>query len=73
MTTFLESRDDMAWLADTHCPDARNHVCAIIHGNEDFPDEIRLYARNHVDCKPTIYRWNGEAYFLTERGEQKSQ
>lgn len=44
----------MAWLAETYYKAAKSYACAILYGNEDAPDKIELYARNHVACKPTV-------------------
>lgn len=54
MMKFLETAEDMAWLAEVHHTGAAAYACAILHGNEDAPERIELYARNHVACKPTV-------------------
>jgi hypothetical protein len=54
MIVFLETPEDMAWLVEMHCAVARNYACAILHGNEDSPNKIELFARNDVRCKPTV-------------------
>lgn len=53
-TTFLENPVDMQWLSEVHYKAAYQYKCAIVYGNMDAPDKIELYARNNVDCKPTI-------------------
>jgi hypothetical protein len=60
MTTFLETPEDMAWLADVHTPLARAYLCAILHGNEDAPNKVELFAANHYKCKPTVLAPNEE-------------
>jgi hypothetical protein len=70
MTRFIDSADDMKWLAEVHTPLAAAHVCAIIQGNEDMPDKIMLYKRNHVDCKPTVLELQDDyTYKVTQQGE----
>ena len=51
---FIESAEDMEWLAEVHSPIAREYKYAIVHGNEDCPEKVFLYARNHYRCKPTV-------------------
>jgi len=58
--TLLETKEDMEWLAeivsDRGGPGniVKKYPCAIIHGNEDSPTKIELYAENHHKCKPTV-------------------
>jgi hypothetical protein len=58
MTTFLESKEDLKWLSDVHYKAAILYACAILHGNEDAPSKVELFARNHFKCKPTILEAN---------------
>lgn len=50
----LEEQEDMDWLAEVHCKIAKGYACAILHGNEDSPSRVELYARNHYKCPPTV-------------------
>lgn len=65
--TFLESPEDMAWIAELYEPTASSYACAILYGNEDWPDKIELYATNHHKCRPTIVMMSdsGQAYVHT--------
>ena len=50
-----EAFDNMTWLAEVHLPiAAAGFVCAILYGNEDCPDRVELFARNHYKCKPVV-------------------
>lgn len=54
-TTWLDTEEDMEWLAVAHGVGiARSYTCAILHGNEDYPIKVELFARNDVRCKPTV-------------------
>ena len=47
-TTFINSPDDMRWLADVHLADLNiswKPRSAVIDGNEDCPESIELYPR----------------------------
>ena len=42
---FLNDPEDLAWLRDVHVGDIKiKFESAIIHGNEDAPEKIELYA-----------------------------
>lgn len=51
---LLQGKEDMEWLAETHCPIARRYELAYVEGNEDCPSKVSLFARNHYQCKPTV-------------------
>lgn len=51
---FLETPEDMKWLAETHCAIAANYVCAILYGNADSPSKVELFSVNHYQYKSTI-------------------
>lgn len=53
-TTILETAEDMAWLAEVHAPIAAGYPMAVLHGNEDSPDRVELYARDHHEYRPTV-------------------
>lgn len=41
---FINSAEDMQWLRDVHKVDKDKHCSsAVIHGNEDYPEQIDLY------------------------------
>lgn len=49
--TMLNTEEDMQWLRDVHLPNlSPNYKCAVIYGNEDWPDRIEVYE----DENPTI-------------------
>jgi len=55
---LINHRDDMEWLHDVHLPRlSPKYKSAVIHGNEDYPDQIDVYeARDpHVTDKPIVY------------------
>lgn len=68
--TILENREDLEWLRDVHGVDifterAKRAVCAIIHGNEDCPERVELFDRNHYRAKPfRVYVLNEETRVL---------
>lgn len=60
-TVFLETRDDLTWLRDVHCPDLDldRAVCAILTGNEDAPEQVEVFASNDYRAAP-FYAWPKE-------------
>ena len=67
--TFLSTRDDLKWLRETHLKSCRKlprFSVAILHGNEDAPDSITLYERNHVDSKSVTLRADSDGNFSCE-------
>jgi hypothetical protein len=68
--TVLENKEDLEWLRDVHGLDifterAKRAVCAIIHGNEDCPERVELFDRNHYKAKPfRVYVYNEELGIL---------
>lgn len=69
--TFLETKKDMRWLAEAHLRAAKKYNFALLEGNEDCPTKISLYIKNHVQCVPTVYEYDGEHYRLVSLGERK--
>jgi hypothetical protein len=55
MQTFLETAEDMLWLADTHKVGVSGYVVAILYGTEDCPHRVELFAVNDYRCEPTVY------------------
>ena len=51
---FLDTPEDLAWLAEVHCPIARGYPYAILYGNEDSPTKVELFADNRITCVPTV-------------------
>ena len=44
-TTFLVGEHDMCWLREVHgAPEG--FACALLHGNEDYPERIDLWRTN---------------------------
>lgn len=69
--TCLETTECLQWLQDVHKIPALEYSCAIITGNEDAPDKVELYARNHMNCKPAVYNSNDDGnLILTKEGEK---
>lgn len=63
--TLLETPDDLQWLRDTHLASIDPlppFVIAILHGNEDCPQRIDLYAINDFRCTPTEYALTDAGY-----------
>jgi hypothetical protein len=58
--SFLESEDDFQWLQDVYGISRDNAVCAILTGNEDAPERIELFRRNHWQ-EPPFYVWTQPA------------
>jgi len=70
--TSLDTKEDMEWLASTHCKTARAYKLAILHGNEDSPDKIELFAKNDYRCKPTVFVRGDEGDYILKSFGQKS-
>lgn len=53
-SVFLETREDLEWLRDVHCPDLDldRAVCAILTGNEDSPISIEVFSSNDYRAAP---------------------
>lgn len=50
--TFLNSREDIKWLKETHLPkNAPKFKCAVLFGNEDCPSRVILMAGKHYKSK----------------------
>lgn len=60
--TPLETPDDLKWLSDVHGIPTEGAAIAIIHGNEDSPTKVEVYAENHIDCVPVVYVPSDESY-----------
>ena len=70
MQTHIESREDLQWLAEVHKVPTDLFAVAILYGNEDCPNKVELYARDHTQCKPTVYQPNADGDLeLVECGE----
>lgn len=60
-TTQITTLEDIKWMLDVHFPHIMNHftfpqfVVAQLHGNEDSPEKIELFAQDHYRCKPWVY------------------
>ncbi len=64
MTIQLETTECLQWLQDVHKVPALEYRIAQLEGNEDSPTEVRLYAKDHYKCKPTIYRFDPDTSTL---------
>ncbi len=56
--TFLDSPDDMEWLASVHGVSVGGGVCALLLGNEDDPDRVHVYTANNVRRRPHQFQRN---------------
>ena len=54
---ILKSRSDLAWLHDVHGVDIKGVKLAVIHGNEDSPERVELFERDHYQCVPVVVRF----------------
>lgn len=54
-SSFLDTKDDLAWLHEVHGVDVTGIVAAEIVGNEDCPERVLTYARDDYREKPTIW------------------
>lgn len=73
MASQLETTECLQWLQDVHKVPALEYRIAQLEGNEDWPTEIRLYARDHYKCKPTIYRPDDTSNMVLHQIGQKPQ
>ena len=65
MITYLDTEASMAWLQEVHEVPSLGCACAMIHGNEDAPEKIELFAINDYRCPPDTYvPANGGGYTL---------
>ena len=55
---FLDTPEDLAWLAKVHCPIAKGYPYAVLYGNEDSPSKVELFVKNNITCVPTILEQN---------------
>lgn len=55
MTTLLNTADDLAWLSEVHGVTTDGAACAILHGTEDCPHRVHVYAVDHCDCPPVVW------------------
>lgn len=54
--SIVTTPEDCKWLRDTHLPkDAPQFTRALIYGNEDSPERVELYNRDHVGAKVADY------------------
>ena len=50
MQTFINTQEDIQWLKDVHIPDLPDTArSAVILGNEDWPESIRVYTSTDPD------------------------
>ena len=57
-TSMIDTDEDMKWLRDVHLPKLpATYKSAIIHGNEDYPDRIEVYAKRAplVTDEPLVF------------------
>lgn len=57
--TFINSPEDMDWLAAVHGICARS---AMIYGNEDAPSKVEAYDKRNpkIGHKPRVYQMNAD-------------
>jgi hypothetical protein len=74
METLLTTLSDFGWVREVHIPDLdplRFKVIRIV-GNEDAPNRIECYRRDHYKCVPAVYVFAPDKghYVLTTKGEE---
>jgi len=52
---ILTEPEDLKWLNETHNVSTYGYKVAVLHGNEDYPTKVELFAKDHFRCKPTVY------------------
>ena len=52
MSFTIIPAEDYAWVADTHAVNIKGAEVIILYGNEDCPDKIEVYARDHFEANP---------------------
>lgn len=62
--TLLSSPADLSWLETTHKVPATQYAVAVIHGNEDSPYRVELFAQDDYRCRPVIFEFNPETETL---------
>lgn len=59
LQSFLNTKQDLIWLRDVHLKNVfylqLDFVSAILYGNEDCPDRVELFKKNHWRCIPKVY------------------
>ena len=58
---ILQHKMDLHWLREVHLKDCEPlpfFVLAVLHGSEDCPQQIDLYATNDIRTKPTVYLYD---------------
>lgn len=69
--TLIETCEDCEWLRSTHLPkDAPKFVRALVWGNEDYPERVELYGRNHIDARIAIYVVDAAGNLTPDRPSQ---
>lgn len=53
--TLLQSAEDLEWLRDVHKVWVDACAVAILYGNEDCPERVELFAKDHYTRRPTVY------------------
>lgn len=71
MQTYLDTVEDLKWLAEVTAPEAANgYVRAILYGHESSPNKIELFARDHYQCPPLVLEVQDDGkYKITQQGE----
>lgn len=60
-THFYDEQSDIDWLFQVHLQawdNSPTHTatrCAVLHGNEDAPERIELFADNHYQAVPVVF------------------
>lgn len=69
MNLTILSRKDFPWLREVHGIPTKGTVVAVLYGNEDSPDKVLLYSRNHIDCLPTVWERRSDRMVKTQIGD----
>ena len=72
MITYLTGQEDLAWLQDVHGVPATEYAAALLTGQEDAPDVIRLYRVDNVNCVPDTWTRDEESGELHMQREGKA-
>lgn len=53
--TVLDTREDLDWLTDVHGVETKDAVIAVLHGNEDCPEKVEVYAHDDYRTEPVVW------------------
>jgi hypothetical protein len=77
-TTDITTQGDRQWLVMTHLrkssPQLMDYdfVIAVIHGNEDSPQKVELFKKDHYRCIPSVYEDDGNGTLVLNKVASKN-